>query len=428
MRILDLLFSVPYLLRIIASLVGILFLQKITKSLGWALVAGVFILALWTGHSPASVRDVAFARLFSPDTLFLALVIAGVIWLSSLMSEAGMMKDLVTSLRSRLSRRNLLAVLPAVVGLLPMPAGALFSAPLLDDADDGKNLSPLRKTRVNYWFRHIWEFWWPLYPGVLLAADLTGLPIWKQTGLMMPLFFAAAGGGFIFLLKGIPSGPPQPRAAGDKAFFPLVLPTVTVIGVYGLLLLTVPALGRFNKYLPMVIGVVCGILVLQIQRPASGAVWKKVLLSKRTLGLVIIVVLARVYGAFIEARLPGGTLLMDALQGELDAFGIPALLLVIIIPFVSGLTTGITVGYIGASFPVVLSLAGPDTGGLFATLILGYGCGFIGMMLSPIHVCLIVTNEYFKTNLFESLMGIARPALFVFICAAFYSFLWSFAG
>jgi integral membrane protein (TIGR00529 family) len=420
------LFSVPCLVRILVSLLGILVFQKLTKSLSAALVMGILIIALWTGHSPASLWEVASGRLFSLDTLFLALVIAGVIWLSSLMSEAGMMKDLVASLKSRLSRRNILAVLPAVVGLLPMPAGALFSAPLLDDADEANALRQIQKTRINYWFRHVWEFWWPLYPGVLLAVDMSGLPIWKQAGLMMPLFFAAAGAGYVFLLPKAPGGKPSGESGERKAFFPLILPTLTVVGVYGILLAVVPALSGINRYFPMVIGILCGIVVLRFQRTVSAAVWKKVLLSKRTLGLVVIVILARVYGAFIEARLPGGVLLMEQIRGELDAFGIPALLLVVIIPLVSGLTTGITVGYIGASFPVVLSLAGPDTGGLFATIVLGYACGFIGMMMSPIHVCLIVTNEYYKTGLYESLKGVLPPSLFVFACAAAYSLMWSF--
>jgi integral membrane protein (TIGR00529 family) len=424
----NILFSVPYLGRILASLFGILVFQKLTKSLSAALLAGSLILALWTGHSLSSMSAIAFERLFSLDMLFLAMVIAGVIWLSSLMSEAGMMRDLVASLKSRLSRKNILAALPAVVGLLPMPAGALFSAPLLDDADEGSALPQIQKTRINYWFRHVWEFWWPLYPGVLLAVDMSGLPIWKQSGLLMPLFFAAVGAGYLFLLRGSPGGEPQgkPKPGEGKAFFPLILPTLTVIGVYGALLAAVPALSHVNRYLPMVIGILCGIAVLQIQRPASALVWKKVLSSKRTLGLVVIVVLARIYGAFIEAKLPGGGLLMESLRAELAAFGIPALFLVVIIPFVSGLTSGITVGYIGASFPVVLSLAGPDTGGLFATIVLGYACGFVGMMLSPIHVCLIVTNEYYKTGVYESLKGVILPALFVFVCAAAYSFLWSF--
>jgi len=420
----DIFSSIPYLIRILVSLGGILLIQKITKSLAIALAAGIVILGFWMGHSPASFVDVVSRRLFSLETLFLSIVIAGVIWLSSLMSEAGMMKDLVKSLKSRLSRKNLLAVLPAVVGLLPMPAGAAFSAPLLDDADEGQTLSALSKTRINYWFRHIWDFWWPLYPGVLLATALTGLEIWKLMILMIPVGFMTSVAGYIFLLRTVPREK-APRSASEMAFLPLVLPTMTVIGVYGLLLVLVPALSGINRYLPLVIGIVCGITVLQLQRPASMVVWKKILLSRRTVSLVVIVVLARLYGGFIESQLPGGFLLMEAVRNELSTFGIPVLLLVIILPFVSGLTTGITVGFIGASFPVMLSLAGPDTGGLFAAIAISYTCGYIGMMLSPIHVCYIVTVEYYKTNLYESSKGLILPALFSFAFAMVYAFILS---
>jgi hypothetical protein len=420
----DMLLSVPYLVRIILSLFCILVFQKLTKSLEIALVAGIIIIAFWTGHSPGSLAAVSLERMLSLDTLFLVLVIAGVIWLSSMMSEAGIMKDLVASLRSRLSKRATLAALPAVVGLLPMPAGALFSAPLVDDADDEKNIGPLQKARINYWFRHVWEFWWPLYPGVLLAVDFSGLPIWKFVLLMVPLYFTAGAAGYLFLLRKVHLGKDQGLIPGGKAFLPLVLPTFTVIAVYGFLLVTVPSLGRFNKYLPMVFGVFAGLAVLQLQRPATMAVWKRVVFSKRVLSLVVIVILARVFGAFIEANLPGGGPLMDQIRTELHTFGIPIVALIVLIPFISGLTTGITVGYIGASFPVILSLARsfPNPAFFIAAVVLGHTSGFLGMMFSPIHVCLIVTNEYFKTNLMESLSGLWKPGLAVFSVAALYAY------
>lgn len=424
----DVAFSIPYILRIIVSLFAILLFQKLAKRLDIAMALGTLLIALWTGHDARSLSSVVWDRVASYDMLFLAIVITGVIWLSSLMSESGIMKDLVISLKSRLSRRAILAALPAVVGLLPMPAGALFSCPLVDDADDAGELNQQQKTRINYWFRHVWEFWWPLYPGMLLAVDMSGLAIWKFVLLMFPLFFAALGAGYIFLLRETPRGPPVPRGPADKTFLPLILPTATVIVVYALLLVLAPGLAQFNKYLPMALGIVCGLAVMQLQRPASAAVWKKTVFSPKWVALVLIIVLARVYGAFIEARLAGGELLMDKVREELDAFGIPAVLLVVLIPFVSGLTTGITVGYIGASFPVVLSLAGPEPGGLFSTIVLGYASGYAGMMLSPIHVCLIVTNEYFKTSLSSSLYGLLKPSALLFALAALYAGLWWWLG
>ena len=420
----DFLFSIPYLVRILLSLFAILFFQKVTRRLDAAMVLGMAMLAAWTGQSARSALAIAGDRLFSFDMLFLAFVIAGVIWLSSLMAETGIMKDLVASLRTRLSRRALLAALPAVVGLLPMPAGALFSCPLLDDADADGRLGNYQKTTINYWFRHGWEFWWPLYPGVLLALDMSGLAIWKFVLLMCPLFLAAAFSGYVFLLRGTPGGGPAPRGEGDRPFLPLVLPILTVVGVYAILFLVAPSTSRFNKYLPMAIGIVCGLAVMQLLRPASMAAWRKTLFSRRWLSLVLVIILARLYGAFIEARLGDGVPLMEHVRGELDTFGIPAVLLIVLIPFVSGLTTGITVGYIGASFPVVLSLAGPGPEGLYAAIVLGYASGFAGMMLSPIHVCLIVTNDYFKTSMTGSIRTLLKPSLLLFAFAVLYSFFW----
>ncbi|MDR3078209.1 MAG: DUF401 family protein [Planctomycetota bacterium] len=415
----EMIWSAPFLLRIVISLFCILVFQRMLSRLDLAMLLGMIILGLWTGHSPAGILEVAGERLFSLDMLFLVLVIAGVICLSIMMSESGIMRDLVRSLKSRLSKRATLMALPAVVGLLPMPAGALFSAPLVDDADETGDLDAGHKARINYWCRHIWEFWWPLYPGVLLAVDMSGLPVWFFSLLLMPLFLAAVAGGYFFLLLSVPRGKPEPRGLNDKAFLPLVLPTIVVIALYGLILAVLPSWGAFNKYLPMVVGVAAGLATLQIQRPAAGAAWLRAFFSRRVWGLALIIVLARLYGAFVEARLPDGTLLMESLRAELYSFGIPSLALIVVIPFISGLTTGITVGYIGASFPVALSLAAP--GELYSTIILSYACGYLGMMLSPIHVCLIVTNEYFKTSLLSSLGGVLRPALLVLVTAFAYS-------
>ncbi len=315
-------------------------------------------------------------------------------------------------------------MLPALVGLLPMPGGALFSCPLLDDADGEHVLAPVLKTKINYWFRHVWEFCWPLYPGFLLAVDVSGLPVWQLMALMFPLYLAAIAAGTLFLLRQTPRDAytaPEKEPAERKAFLPLIYPILTIVAVYSLVLSLFPAVGRVSTYLPMLFGVLAALLVLCVQRHVPAAAWRKAAFSPKWVGLVLVIVLAQTYSAFIEAALPGGGALMDRVRGELGAYGIPAVLLVALVPFVSGVTTGITIGYIGASFPVILSLAPEGTMGLFSTIALGFGCGFLGMILSPIHVCLIVTNQYFKTNLAESLSGLVKPAIALFCLIAAYA-------
>jgi integral membrane protein (TIGR00529 family) len=76
--------------------------------------------------------------------------------------------------------------------------------------------------------------------------------------------------------------------------------------------------------------------------------------------------------------------------------GIPLLPILFFLPFITGLLTGITVGFVGGTFPLLISIAGnlslPAASFAFAS-------GFLGVLLSPVHVCLILTREYFKADL-----------------------------
>ncbi|MCK4325381.1 DUF401 family protein, partial [bacterium] len=44
-------------------------------------------------------------------------------------------------------------------------------------------------------------------------------------------------------------------------------------------------------------------------------------------------------------------------------------------------------------------------------IILAYGCGYIGVLLSPVHICLILTRDYFKANLVGIYRLILTPIL-----------------
>jgi hypothetical protein len=46
-------------------------------------------------------------------------------------------------------------------------------------------------------------------------------------------------------------------------------------------------------------------------------------------------------------------------------------------------------------------------------VVLAYGFGFIGMMLSPVHLCFLVTQEYFHTNAVDSYRQFWKAAVFL---------------
>ncbi len=404
--------GVPIIVKILISLMAILAVNRISKNLPLAIVSATLILALWSGHSPQSIASITWERFYSKDNAFLLLVVTLVIWLSSLMDKTRIMRDLVTNIRFLLPPKMALAALPAVIGLLPMPGGALFSAPLVDDVDEKNELTPLEKTRINYWFRHIWEYTWPLFPGMILAADIAGLDIWQIFIVGIPLAGTMALAGYFFILRGVHISPSS-VSRGEQHILKLLSPILIVIMVYAVIMVFFPVIHEFSKYLPMVLGIFVSTAVLAVLRPVSAAEWIKIIFSKRLFNMVIIVVLIRIYGAFIEARLPGGTLLMEQMRAELHQMGIPILLLMIIITFLSGFTTGISVGFVGAAFPIIFNLIGPDPTmwQLLGALALAYPFGFSGTMLSPIHVCLIVTCEYFGSSLEKSIISLIPPSL-----------------
>ncbi|MCK4761786.1 MAG: DUF401 family protein [Candidatus Aminicenantes bacterium] len=427
----DFLFNIPYVLRVLLSLVVIMAFNKLLKQLLVSLILGTLCLALWCGHSFDTIGAIAFARAFELDNLLLMLLVAQVIWLSTQMDKTGTMTELVDTVKSLVSQRTAMAVLPAVIGLLPMPGGAIFSAPLVDDCDREKIIDPLLKTRINYWFRHLWEYWWPLYPGVLMAIAITGLPMTTFMLLQLPLSFLSVLSGYIFLLRKVRKSPApenDKKRAALKKIFTLIRPILVIITVYLLIRLFLPGLATVNKYLPMISGIFVAQLVLQRNRPLafsdwqkSGrrsltiSGWRKILFSKKALDMAVLAGIIRVYGAFIEAQLADGTLLMGHVRDELGSWNIPILLVIILIPFISGITTGIAIGFVGAGFPIVMMLMGnsPTYGTLLSTTLLAYASGYMGMLLSPVHVCLIVTNEHFKTSLPASIFKLVRPALVV---------------
>lgn len=416
----DFLFDIPYVVRVLSTLVIILIVNKLIKQLLLSLLIGTVALAVWCGHSFETILSIAWERFSSLDNLLLMLVVSQVIWLSTQMAKTGTMTELVNSVRTLVSQRTAMAVLPAVIGLLPMPGGAIFSAPLVDDCDRDKSIRPLLKTKINFWFRHLWEYWWPLYPGVLMAIAITGLPMPTFMLMQLPLSLLSVFAGYIFLLRRVKNTPDTPAGVESKSttlkkIAVLVMPIIVIITAYLLIRLFLPVLANTNKYLPMITGIFLAQVLLQVRRPLNVPDWIKILFSKKALTMAVLAGIIRVYGAFIEAQLADGNLLMAHVRNELSSWNIPLLLVMILIPFISGISTGIAIGFVGASFPIVMTLMGanPDYGTLLATTLLAYASGYVGMLLSPVHVCLIVTNQHFKTSLTGSILKLSRPAVIV---------------
>ncbi len=402
-------------MRVLGSLLAILLVNRFAAPLYLSVLAGGTLLFFWAGHHLDAFISYAVDRLLTPGNFFLLAAISQIIILSGQMLKAGVMKELAATVKSVVPHRVSLALLPAIIGILPMPGGALFSAPLVEEIDNDASVDPPVKAQINYWFRHIWEYWWPLYPGMLLAVEISGLSMPVFIGIMFPLTIFSILGGYLFILRKVPIIDPAVNTNGivPHSVFKLMAPFMLIVVLYAAVSVLFPILAGVSRFLPVMIGVTAAQIYIQISKPITFSGWREVVLNGRPGILVATVACILVYGALIEAPLPDGTLIIARMKDELVGLGIPIVLAIGIIPFVSGITTGIALGFVGASFPIVMSMAGNENSGVLASVVLAYGCGYIGMMLSPVHICLVVTNEYFKTRMGAVLLRLIRPLLVV---------------
>jgi hypothetical protein len=87
------------------------------------------------------------------------------------------------------------------------------------------------------------------------------------------------------------------------------------------------------------------------------------------------------------------------MAGELQTLRVPVVAVVMILPFIAGAITGLAVGFVGTSFPILLPLVTALAGGasIMPYMALAYAFGHLGQMTSPLHLCQVVSNRYFNT-------------------------------
>lgn len=412
----EFLFNVPAWAKMGVSFAGILLANRKGISLGLAILLFSAVLSLWSG---TGISGLAFQvqSLGLPENYLLVVVIALLLFFVEALNQSGRMERTVAALKSSLNNKAMLiSGLPALVGLLPMPGGAIFSAPIVESIDGSGELNAAERGAVNYWFRHIWEYWWPLYPGVILAIRYSELPTAVFLLIQIPFTLVAAISGYFFLLRHVKWGSFRyPEKPDPAAFLSALVPIAILvfISVLGSAVLPKTGLtGTLSSLLSMLIGLIIAIAAVFYRNASAWRPSLRMLKKADIWQMVVLVIGILAFAATIKAPLDAaGTTLVTVMRDEFINAGIPLLAVIVLIPFISGLGIGIAVGFVSASFPVVFALLGadPTLGVTAATAALAFPIGFMGMMLSPLHVCFMVTCGYFKTPLFRIYRSIIGP-------------------
>jgi integral membrane protein (TIGR00529 family) len=352
--------ELPALIKVICCFGLILALNRLRVHLSLCLFVGAVVVAFWMGQSPGDIANSLVASLTSLETIQLVAIICLILVVSQLMKVSGQLDRIVEKFVAiAQDAATVSVVMPALIGLLPMPGGALFSAPMVETAVAGCSLSQDRKTAVNYWFRHIWEFWWPLYPGVVLAVSLLQVEMWRFILIQAPLTIIAVAAGTVFLLRPLRekgskgnSRNLQLQLLGSFLWEAMPIMVVIVCIVFLALLRNLLVLSGLSINLPSALPLILGLLaclawVMRVNRLGFRD-FLAALFHRNTVPMLLLIFGIMAFkGALVDSQA------VLKIREEMVQYQIPFLMVVVAMPLISGFITGITIGFVGASFPLM---------------------------------------------------------------------------
>ena len=379
-------------LVVIAAMILIVVLLRFKVLIGPAILSGGLLIWLFESRSFEKLWIAFTETLTMQRTWDLLLCLYFVMCLEVELRKSGSLHGMVVTLRNIFSSNKVtLAFMPAFLGLLPSLGGARFSAPIVQEASDGIAVDDEQKSAINLWFRHIFEFSNPLMPGVILACGIANVSICDlidQVGWVTILCFVL---GWIFLI--IPLKITDPEKATNTQH-DRTIDWKSLVLAFGPIVTSFLLIVAFNVQAALAMGLVVVAFIplyFWFKRPISvKSVFTESLDKKLFFNVVCILY-------FIQLLTVIGTL--DEIVSVFNNSSLPQAVIIACLSFIFGVMTGMGQGYIAIVMPIVALMAPGNI--VLVGIAMVYGMA--GQMVTPTHLCILVTVEYFKCRLWKTI-------------------------
>ncbi len=392
------------LAKIALIVFALLFLIRLKWELGLVLFLDTLLAAVLFRMGPGAFSRNVFQALTATETLELIGIVILVLYLGNFLQREGHFRTMVDALKNLVHDPRLILAIPsAFIGLLPMVAGAMMGAPIVEEAGRKWDLTPAWKTFFNYWFRHIWEYSWPLYINLILAAAICRVPIKRICLYQFPFTIVAVGAGIFVLFRHVPFLPKdsdEPRTLKDifQVFFSIwpILLTIVLIFIFKL---------------GMLLSLGIASVLTQVFARLDLRTRIKVIAGGFSFRIALLTAAVMVFKRILEAS---GAL--DSVARAVPAHGFFSYALLFAAPFLVGFLTGVNQAFVAIAFPLLVPMIGMEKPDMFL-LAFAYVSGFVGILLSPAHLCLVLTADYFKAELKDVYRILSLPVAVVFLSA-----------
>jgi len=393
------------ILKIFIVFVFLVILIKKKVQVGYTLLLGAIFLGILFSLPLLELIKNVFKATIEWDTLHLLFIVILVTIFGGVLKFTNSLRDITDSLENLVKdTRTILALLPALIGILPMPGGAMMSAPMIEEVGSRKNISPEIKASFNHWFRHIMEFVFPLYQGVIIASVILQVPLSKIILAQVPMSLTMLGAGIFFLWRKVKLEKEESKSQKNTVENLLLF----LKSIWGILLAVVLNLFSGIDLLWALLLSVILFAIVNLVKPAS---LLKIIRENVTWEIIMLILGIMIFKKIIEVS---GA--VTVIPQTLSAWGISPILVICLVPFTVGALTGVTTAFIGISYPILLSFLKPN-GVNYGYAMLAYAAGFTGVMLSPVHLCLVLTKDYFKASFSKIYRLIIPPSIVLLIVA-----------
>ncbi len=369
-----------------------------------ALFSGSIILGLFT-LEPVAVLNQLHVTITTPNTIFLILALGMIPMIGGILQVSGKLEDIINNLR--IGKRPFLGATPAFIGLLPIPGGALFSAPLIDKAGEG--LAGHIKAGINVWFRHIIYFIYPISYAIIVAADAANLSVFQIILFQTPFFLFTIVLGYFFLLRKDTGKMEYDSEIDIRSLVPPMGVLLTAPIVWAVLSYGVGIADHLENVFVMIAVSLSLILAIILIEDSRKTTLKEAAQEMEPWNFMILVFSLYFFINIFHS---------SGIESMIAGLEVPGIVLLVGFGFLLGFGTGRIMVPASILAPIYIATVGSFSLAAFQAM---YVSVFAGYIVTPVHPCISISLEYFDGNIGKFLkLMVPMLAIIVGVAASIY--------
>ncbi len=366
------------------------------ENYGLSMILGAIILALFSYQSlPTSEIPVIFWKaVASGDTIALTISVVLIGMLANAMKETGEIEGLIDGLETKAPVEGRLILLPAIFGLLPIPGGALMSAPYIDREGERIMMEKHIKTFLNLWYRHVVFIVYPLSTALIFISEraLKG-EIHQIILIQIPVFLLSLLIGSVPLLKLRPTTLDlvnQDKSGEEHAYTQIFINFLPIF-VTIILFIGLTYLFHTSSFVSLAVSVPFGIATSFLLAGTPKKKVKEIVKNGFSMKHALAVV-----GVMIFYKTIQYSGLRDVLSSHIQQSLLPISFLIVAVSLSMGLAMGEDFAAVVLSYAILEPIVGGNLSLPMVSLL--HISTWVGHLISPVHLCVALSYEYFKPD------------------------------